>query len=134
MKLKLAAAGIAALVLSGCTNSVILPTAPAPKPLPVPVAKPEKNPRALSYAEASPEKQDRFHEDMIAVATSTKSDPNYHRMALDTPERKAWFKNLMYRLWDGQISKSQFISEGISKYPTHTYEFTFVANGFEKRR
>ncbi len=124
MKLRLLAAGIAALALSGCTNSITSPLAPAPAPVV----------KKVPYAQASPEKQDRFHEDMIAVATSTKNDPNYHRMALDTSEKKAWFKNLMYQLWDGQITKAQFIAEGVSKYPTHRYEFEFVANGFEQRR
>ena len=124
MKLRLLAAGIAALAFSGCTNNSIMPTV-APK---APVV------QKTNYDQASPEKQDRFHEDMIAVATSTKNDPNYHRMALDTPERKAWFKNLMYQLWDGQITKQQFIAEGVKKYPDHRYEFEFVANGYEKRR
>jgi len=122
MKLKLLAVGIAALALSGCTNSITSPSVPAPVVKYVP------------YDKASPEKQERFHEDMIAVAMSTKNDPNYHRMALDTPEKKAWFKNLMYQLWDGQITKQQFIAAGVSKYPNHKYEFEFVANGFEKRR
>jgi len=130
MKLRLLAAGIAALALSGCTNNMVpslSPSAPAPAPK-APVV------QRTDYAHASPEKQDRFHEDMIAVAKSTKNDPNYHRMALDTPERKAWFKDLMYRLWDGQITKQQFIAEGVNKYPNHQYEFEFVANGFEQRR
>jgi len=122
MKLRLFAAGIVALALSGCTNTATTPAAPVPTV------------KRIPYEKASPEKQDRFHEDMIAVAKSTKNDPNYHRMALDTPERKAWFKNLMYQLWDGQISKAQFVAEGVSKYPTHKYEFEFVANGFVKRR
>jgi len=126
MKLRLLAAGIVALALSGCTSSIMSPSVPAPAPKPVV--------KKVPYEQASPEKQNRFHEDMIAVATSTKNDPNYNRMALDTPEKKAWFRNLMYKLWDGQITKAQFIAEGISKYPTHRYEFEFVANGFEKRR
>ena len=129
MKLRLLAASVAALAFTGCTNNNMVPSfspsAPAQK---APVV------QRTNYDQASPEKQERFHEDMIAVATSTKSDPNYHRMALDTPERKAWFKNLMYRLWDGQITKQQFIAEGISKYPDHRYEFEFVANGYEQRR
>jgi general secretion pathway protein E len=37
------------------------------------------------------------------VAQSTQANPNYNRMALNTPEEKEWFKNLMYRLWDRQI-------------------------------
>jgi len=131
MNSKLLTASIAALALAGCTNPIAPSLTPAPTVTPVvkPVVK-----KVVSYEQASPEKQNRFYEDMIAVAHSTKNDPNYHRMALDTPEKKAWFKNLMYQLWDGQITKSQFIADGVKKYPTHKYEFEFVANGFEKRR
>lgn len=133
MKVRLLAAGIAALALSGCTNNAIIPSFPSPEPVEVPKV-PVVEETQTDYEHASPEKQKLFQEDMIAVATSTKSDPNYHRMALDTPERKAWFKNLMYRLWDGQITKQQFIDEGVTKYHDHRYEFEFVANGFEQRR
>ena len=124
MKLRLVISSIAVLALAGCTNNPMAPSAPSVQPVV----------QRTNYDQASPEKQDRFHEDMIAVATSTKDDPNYHRMALDTPERKAWFKNLMFQLWDGQITKQQFVAEGISKYPNHKYEFEFVANGYEQRR
>jgi len=124
MKLRLLAAGIAMLAFTGCTST----TYPVPSVPEAPVVK------YVPYNQASPEKQNRFHEDMIAVAMSTKNDPNYHRMALDTPEKKAWFKDLMYRLWDGQITKQQFVSEGVREYPNHGYEFKFVANGFEARR
>ena len=57
-----------------------------------------------------------------------KDDPNYQRIALDTPEKKAWFKDLTYRLWDRQITTNQFMSEGLSKYPDRQYEFNFVAS------
>ncbi len=122
MKLKIAAAGIMALALSGCTNSIVSPEAPAPVV------------QKTTYTQASPEKQERFHKDMIAVATSTKSDPNYHRMALDTPEKKTWFRNLMFQLWDGQITKAQFVAEGLKAYPNHKYEFNFIADGYAKRK
>lgn len=125
MKLRILAAGIAALVLSGCTNSVISPT---PAPAPAPVVK------RTTYDQASVEKQERFQKDMIAVATSTKDDPNYHRMALDTPQKKAWFRNLMYQLWDGQLTKQQFVAEGLRAYPDHKYEFEFIADGYAKRK
>jgi len=139
----LLATGISAGLLSGCVNSITSPLSPeAPQttttpstqhPTPKPATR-QTTPKKVPYAQASVEKKNRFYETMIAVANSTKQDPNYHRMALDTPQKKAWFKNLMYRLWDGQITKSQFIAEGVAKYPTHHYEFEFVANGFEKRK
>jgi len=69
---------------------------------------------------------------MKIVATSTLNDKRYTKIALDTPQKKAWFKSLMYRLWDREITKSQFIRTGLRKYPTKRYEFTYIADGFQK--
>ena len=67
---------------------------------------------------------------MRAVAAGIKDDPNYQRLALDTPEKKEWFKTLTYRLWDRQITRQQFVAEGLKRYPHHGYEFNFIVRGF----
>jgi len=85
-----------------------------------------------TYYPPTPQKEAVFNKEMKRIALSTQNDPRYHRMSLDTPEKKAWFKQLMYRLWDRQITRDEFISQGITKYPTHRYEFEFIANGFQK--
>jgi len=69
---------------------------------------------------------------MGKVALSTQEDPRYKKLALDTPEKKAWFKQLLYRLWDRQITRAEFIKEGLQRYPDRAYEFRFIANGFQK--
>jgi len=84
------------------------------------------------YYPPTPQKEAVFNKEMKRIALSTQNDPRYHRMSLDTPEKKAWFKQLMYRLWDRQITRDEFISQGVAKYPTHKYEFEFIANGFQK--
>ena len=86
----------------------------------------------MNYEKPTKAKSIKFHASMDKVAQSTQSNPNYKKMALNTPQRKAWFKNLMYRLWDRQITRTQFIDEGLKYYPTHRYEFNFIANGFQK--
>ena len=63
------------------------------------------------------------------VARSTLHDPEYKKLDLDTPEKKIWFKQLIYKLWDREITKREFIEEGIRKYPDHRYEFEFIAEG-----
>ena len=115
MKIKLLIVALAGLIFAGCTNSgaSLSPS--------------------TSYQEPTPQKEAIFHKTMKEVALSTRDNPKYNRMALETPEKKAWFKSLMYRLWDRQITRNQFISEGLAKYPTHQYEFTFIANGFQQR-
>ena len=83
-----------------------------------------------SYEKPTPEKLAMYQQTMRNVAAGIKNDTNYQRIALDTPAKKEWFKSLTYRLWDRQITRQQFIAEGLSKYPTHQYEFNFVVNGF----
>lgn len=72
-----------------------------------------------------------FHKKMTQVAKSTLKNKHYDRMTLATKEKKEWFSNLMYQLWDRQITRRQFIEEGLTQYPTHRYEFEFIANGFQ---
>lgn len=95
---------------------------------------PSSNPslKQGSYAKPSAAKSAAFQSTMMKVALSTRDDAKYNKIALDTPEKKAWFKDLMFRLWDRRITRNQFIAEGLAKYPTRGYEFRFVANGFQK--
>jgi uncharacterized protein YceK len=83
------------------------------------------------YKTPTPDKEAKFHSIMITVAKSTKLDPKYKKLSLDSPEEKVWFKKLMYRLWDRQITRAEFIAEGTSKYPHHKYEFTYIANAYQ---
>ena len=110
---------IAVLGFNGCSNSIDAVNAPSLKSQP--------------HQKPSEAKSSDFKSTMKEVAFSTRDDAKYNKMALDTPEKKTWFKDLMFRLWDKQITKNQFIAEGIAKYHTHEYEFSFVADGFLKR-
>ena len=82
------------------------------------------------YESPTPHKLALYQQTMRSVASGIKHDTNYQRIALDTPEKKEWFKTLTYRLWDRQITRDQFMSEGLSKYPSRKYEFQFVIDGF----
>jgi len=115
MRTKLFIALLAGLSFTACTTSMA-PSAPAP----------------VTYQAPTPEKSAKFDPIMTKVALSTREDPNYHRMALNTQEEKEWFKFLMYRLWDRQITKAQFVAEGVARYPEHRYEFNFVADGIQR--
>ena len=85
----------------------------------------------VSYQEASEKKYAMFQKKMRQVAKSTLENQQYDKMTLGTKEKKEWFTNLMYQLWDRQITRREFIQEGLQKYPTHQYEFEFIANGFQ---
>ena len=104
---------LAALTFTACTDSATPAAAPV-------------------YQAPTEAKMAKFKPVMVEVALSTKKDPKYNKMTIKQ-EDKQWFQTLMYHYWDKQTTKSQFISEGISKYPGHEYEFSFIANGFQHR-
>jgi len=80
----------------------------------------------------TPAKLEQYQNTMRTVASGIKDDANYQRIALDTAEKKEWFKDLTYKLWDKQITSEQFLAQGLAKYPTHQYELQFIINGFDK--
>ena len=85
----------------------------------------------IDYAHPGEAKEQRFLAVMRAIAKSTRNDRHYHRLALQTKAEKLWFKKLMYRLWNREITRLQFIKEGVAKYPEHRYEFAYIANAFQ---
>ena len=119
------------LGLSGCTSSIdhlIEPSAPATPTQSTQTA--QSTSVQYDYEAPSAEKKAAYEKKMREVAAGIKDDPNYQRLALDTPEKKEWFKSLTYRLWDRQITRQQFIAEGLKRYPNHGYEFNFIVRGF----
>lgn len=116
-----------ALGLSGCTSSIDHLIEPSQ---PTYTQSTQARSTQYNYEAATPQKQQAYEKTMRKVASGIKDDPNYQRLALDTPEKKEWFKNLTYRLWDRQMTRQQFIAEGLKKYPNHGYEFNFIVSGF----
>jgi hypothetical protein len=117
-----------ALGLSGCTSSIdhlIEPSKPSQ-----PSQSTQASTTEYNYEAPSPAKQGAYEKKMRTIASGIKDDPNYQRLALDTPEKKEWFKTLTYRLWDRQITRYQFVSQGLKRYPDHGYEFNFIVRGF----
>ncbi len=118
MKKYIILATLATVSFTGCSNPLSTLSTPSFK--------------KQNYPKPNATKAANFKNTMMKVALSTRDDAKYTKLELDTPEKKAWFKDLMYRLWDRQITKNQFIAEGLQKYPTRKYEFMFVANGFQR--
>lgn len=112
---------LAILGFSGCTSPLDL-DAPA-------------TPSSSQYVQAvdvqpSPEKLTLYKKTMRSIGENIQHDENYERIAFATKEEKAWFKTLTYKLWDKQITRHQFLEEGLSKYPDHSYEFEFIIKQF----
>jgi len=116
-------ATVTLLMLSGCT--------PASSELGVTKRQAAVQTQQTQYEKPTPHKQALYQQTMRSVASGIKHDTNYKRIELNTPEKKEWFRTLTYRLWDRQITRYQFVSEGLSQYPDHRYEFDFVIKGFE---
>lgn len=121
MRRYLIIASLFALGFSGCTSSMNV------------FSEPNQTTQTVAtqqYEEPSSAKDEAYGNTMRKIASGIKDDSNYKRIELDTPEKKEWFKKLTYRLWDRQITRQQFMKEGLSKYPDHGYEFNFIARGF----
>lgn len=76
----------------------------------------------------------KYQQTMMNVAYDIRYDKNYKKFVLDSTEKKAWFKDITYRLWSKQITPKDFITEGLSKHPKQRYEFNFIINEFNKYR
>jgi len=119
MKYYLLLASLSLWGLSGCTSastSVDVPTT--------------HYATSSHYEQPTPEKMELYQQTMKTVASGIQNDTEYQRITLDAPEKKAWFKNLTFRLWDRQITRNQFMAEGLAKYPIHRHEFEFIVKGF----
>ena len=128
MKLHFILVAFVALGLYGCTSSMdylIEPNQTTKSSQPT-----QTTSTQYDYEEPTPEKKEAYEKKMREIASGIKDDPNYQRFALDTPEKKEWFKKLTYTLWDRQITRQQFITEGLKRYPDHGYEFNFIVRGF----
>ena len=124
MKLYTNLAIITALSFSGCTN-------PLSSPEPTKTSK-NFTYGYIGYDKASDAKIVAFKKDQRKVGLLTKQDPHYKSFApvLGSEESKTWFNNNMYLLWDRQITRKEYIAQGIAKFPTYKHEFTFIAQNF----
>lgn len=111
---------VSLVLLNGCTPASTVLSTPAQA----------RHAITQHFESPTPQKMALYKRTMKAVASGIKSDTKYNRITLDTSAKKEWFRMLTYRLWDRQITRQQFLAEGLSKYPNHRYEFEFVINGF----
>ena len=119
---------LAALGFSGCTSSIghlIEPKKPTQSTQQIQAVQTQSY-----YEEPTPEKKEAYEKTMRKIASGIQDDANYQRLSLNTAEKKEWFKKLTYRLWDRQITRQQFIAEGLKRYPNHGYELNFIVRGF----
>lgn len=76
----------------------------------------------------NPQKQDEFSDAMRRVADEVSKDPSYERIPLDSSEEMEWFTARAFLLWDGQLSKQDFIALGTQRFPNLRVSFEKVAS------
>ena len=108
------------LGMTACTPAHHPASAPKPHVKPQVPAKPQLS---------EEEKQAAYKTAMRNTGMAIKKDANYRKLDLSTPELKEWFNDITYKLWDHQITRSQFIAYGLEKYPDRAYEFNVIADG-----
>ncbi len=85
-----------------------------------------------SLADANdPEKVKAFEAKLKEVVKEVDKNPNYKRIPLDTKEDQEWFLNQAFPYWDNQISKEEFINEGLKRFPEYRDSFEFLAEKFK---
>ena len=116
---------IVGLNLTGCVNkSKNVQVAPI-----VPKLTPTQIRQNTKSAMSDEEKSSAYSQVMKSVGADVKSNPKYNRMDLKSPnDNRQWFKESTYGLWEGSITKEQFINAGLEKYPNNYYEFSFIAS------
>lgn len=80
----------------------------------------------INYTKPNLKKEGLYKKTMHSIGLKTKEDPAYQHIAFDSTEEKKWFRMLTYQLWDRQITRQEFITQSLEKYPQHKYEFEFI--------
>ena len=112
-------------VLNGCSFGNLSPSAPSERIV--------HKTQSVSHQYAfSLTDDERFKEVMRRIVVEIKSNPKYNKIGLRTQKDKIWFKQLLYKLWHRDITRKQFIAEGVKRYPSKRYEFTFIADTMQR--
>ena len=62
------------------------------------------------------------------VVDDVKANPTYKRIPLDTKVDQDWYLALMFTAWDKKITKEEFVTDGLKKFPDYKESFQFIAN------
>jgi len=75
-----------------------------------------------------PQVQKQFAADMNTLVGEIKQDKNYKPIPLDKKKDSDWFTTHSFLYWDHKISRDDFVSQGVERFPSHQYEFEFIAD------
>ena len=104
-------------ILSGCTSIVNLAVGDA--------VKNEKGAGDKTKVKA-------FERKFNAVIKVVKKKDGYKKIPLKKSADQQWFIRESFKLWDKQIAKDQYVSNGEKKVPGYKSSFEFLADEFTK--
>jgi len=69
-----------------------------------------------------------FNNWAISVIDDAKADSSYKKIPLDSRADQRWFMETMFKAWNKEITKEEFIKIGVEKFPNNKGSFQFVAD------
>ncbi len=69
-----------------------------------------------------------FNNWAISVIDAAKVDSSYKKIPLDSRADQRWFMETMFKAWEKEITKEEFIKIGVEKFPDNKDSFQFVAD------
>lgn len=80
----------------------------------------------------NPQKQSDFTQELQHVVNVVSKDSTYQRIPIDTPGDREWFTARAFLLWDGMITREQFVKFGVERFPQYESSFFKVASLLDK--
>jgi len=73
-----------------------------------------------------------FETKFTKVLDDIKKKDDYKKIPLETNANTEWFIKQSFMLWDKQLTKEQYISNGAKKFPGYEKTFAYLADEFSK--
>ncbi len=65
-----------------------------------------------------------------SVVTAIQNNPDYKRIPMDTEIDQEWFYKQSFQLWNKKMNKTQFVEQGVNRFPGFKSSFEFLADEF----
>lgn len=71
-----------------------------------------------------------FAEKYKSVIKTIQNNPDYKRIPLDAEIDQDWFLKQIFQLWNKKMTKTQFVEQGVNRFPGFKGSFEFLADKF----
>ena len=80
----------------------------------------------------NPAKVSKFEKKFEQVLDDLDKKEDYKKVPVDSTAETEWLVRQSFKLWDKQISKSDYVNAGEKKYPGYSKSFGYLADEFLK--